>query len=156
MFAPAPGVLFAAVACGRKLTLSNTLSMSNRSSRLTWFLIGKRLVSPSWNREKNGCRTRSVRGAQSPARIWIQSGPRLGWFRDRSLASGSILDPMHRTARASVLGALTLVWWGIAVAQPPSASQAPKPGERVPETVALDFYAATPDGNPVADLKAED
>jgi VWFA-related protein len=63
---------------------------------------------------------------------------------------------MHRTARASVLGALTLVWWGIAVAQPPSASQAPKPGERVPETVALDFYAATPDGNPVADLKAED
>ena len=63
---------------------------------------------------------------------------------------------MHRTARASVLGALTLVWCGLAVAQSPSASQAPKPGDRLPEAVALDFYATTPDGSPVADLKAEE
>ena len=63
---------------------------------------------------------------------------------------------MHRTARASVLGALALAWCGISLAQSPSASQAPKPGDRVAEMVALDFYAATPDGSPVAGLKAEE
>ena len=45
--------------------------------------------------------------------------------------------------------------WNLASASP-SASQAPKPGDRVAEIVALDFYAATPDGSPVADLKAEE
>ena len=53
--------------------LSNTFNTSTRSSKFTRPPIGNRLVTPMSKRVKNGARTSSVRGAQSPALSWMQS-----------------------------------------------------------------------------------
>jgi VWFA-related protein len=63
---------------------------------------------------------------------------------------------MHRTARITLVAALSLMGCGLAGAQSPPASQVAKPADRGLETVALDFSAVTQDGSPVADLKLEE
>jgi VWFA-related protein len=64
---------------------------------------------------------------------------------------------MYRTARAGALAALVLLssGHGLAVRH---AGQSPRPPEpaRGSQTIALDFYAVTADGLPVADLKADE
>jgi hypothetical protein len=62
---------------------------------------------------------------------------------------------MHRNACLSLVAALALMWSGSGGAQSPPGNQQAKP-DRGLETVALDFYAVTPDGTPVADLKVEE
>ena len=63
--APMPGTREPSVTL--KLMLSKTLSTSARSSKLTRPAIATRLVTPRSTRVKNGARSNSVRGAQSPA-----------------------------------------------------------------------------------------
>ena len=55
-----------------------------------------------------------------------------------------------------LVAALAVIWGGFVGAQSPARSQVATPADRGLDAVPLDFYAVTPDGSPVGDLKLDE